>query len=432
MKTMRLTQLPLVVLILALAGCSWLQSSLPGRRPDVPVTTPTEVDAKAAEALATPRAPAQPPAPLPPPEPEATDDDNATIALSRPANIDVSLAPSRLPAGQVLSQPTIQVNGEYITVSDVLQLSRERLSELPPGISDELFRRQAAKIIDEETQRNIVDRLTYAQAQRRMEEPMSQHIDSEVAETLRLMVAKAGGSRQRLQRQLIDQGTTLDWVLENHRRQMVITAFLQQKFQSSVHVTPSEMWAYYQQHGDEFATPAKVQMQIIAAPLARFLPEESRGLKPTPQERADALAKARQAIEQAQRQVKDGADFEQVARELSKGPRASAGGTWPLMPKGSFRVKEVEDAAFRLQQGQVSDIISTDDGFYIVKAYKVEKAQTQPFETAQREIERKLRQQKYRQASNEYFQQLLKDAVVRQSDSFVEAAVSEAISNRKD
>jgi len=84
----------------------------------------------------------------------------------------------------------------------------------------------------------------------------------------------------------------------------------------------------------------------------------------------------REAIDAAAADIKDGKDFGEIAAAKSKDAKAAEQGVWPLMPAGSFGEAKVEKAAFAMKEGQVSGVIETDAGFYIVKAYKVQGGKT--------------------------------------------------------
>lgn len=63
-------------------------------------------------------------------------------------------------------------------------------------------------------------------------------------------------------------------------------------------------------------------------------------------------------------QLKGGADFNGLALKYDPNTHGDLG--W--FPKGYLLDSKIEDAAFSLQAGQVSDVIQTDIGFHIIKA----------------------------------------------------------------
>jgi parvulin-like peptidyl-prolyl isomerase len=67
-------------------------------------------------------------------------------------------------------------------------------------------------------------------------------------------------------------------------------------------------------------------------------------------------------------QIKAGADFGQVAQQSSQDTLTKAsGGDLGWFPRGLLISKEVEDAAFALQPGQISGVIQSTFGFHLVQ-----------------------------------------------------------------
>jgi parvulin-like peptidyl-prolyl isomerase len=153
-------------------------------------------------------------------------------------------------------------------------------------------------------------------------------------------------------------------------------------------------------------------MQLIAAPFAAF-DDPSR-------------EQARQTIEQARAALRAGRSFADVAREYSRGVKAGDGGVWPMMSAGNFRIEPVERAAFDLDEGRVSDVIATDEGFYIVKARQVRPGRVVPFAEAQKEIRRTILAERQQELTREYYGRLAEKAVVVRNGELMDVAVRRA------
>lgn len=66
---------------------------------------------------------------------------------------------------------------------------------------------------------------------------------------------------------------------------------------------------------------------------------------------------------QIQEQIKTGADFATIAQEYD----SISGGDLGWFPRGYLTVSEVEDAAFSMEPGQISDVIHTAAGYHIIQ-----------------------------------------------------------------
>ncbi|MCL2706420.1 MAG: peptidyl-prolyl cis-trans isomerase [Spirochaetaceae bacterium] len=78
------------------------------------------------------------------------------------------------------------------------------------------------------------------------------------------------------------------------------------------------------------------------------------------------LVKDRSLAQELLKKIKQGANFESVAREFSTCPSKSKGGDLGWFGPGKM-VKPFEDAVNRLGNGSVSDIVSTQFGYHIIK-----------------------------------------------------------------
>jgi parvulin-like peptidyl-prolyl isomerase len=76
-------------------------------------------------------------------------------------------------------------------------------------------------------------------------------------------------------------------------------------------------------------------------------------------------------------QLQSGADFAQIAREYSLDPSTKeSGGDLGFFPRGTLVVPEVEDVAFSLSVGEISDVVQSAMGYHIVQVQ--ERVQDKP------------------------------------------------------
>jgi parvulin-like peptidyl-prolyl isomerase len=418
---MRITRLSLV-LLLAACGCG-----SPGAA-GVPVTPPRESGPQYVEPQAAPvvrlavddASPPQPPAPAATapvatqPVQAAAPLSHASTAASRPAGIASTLPPAAL-----------KVNDATVALDDLMRAAREKLRAASTARNEAAFRQQAATILKETLYTEIGNVLIFPEADKRLGDEQKKDIDKEVADARREIISRFGGTRAAADAVLARDRTNLEEVLKDYRRQVIVSTFLRAKFYPSVNISRRDMWDYYQSHQEQFASPAKVQMQIIASPLRAFLPPGADD--PSATELDAARTRARENIDAAAAALKAGDDFDKVAARYTRGPKADSAGLWPLMPAGSFRDAKVEEAAFALPQGGVSGVLETEVGFYIVKARQVVPGSVQSFEQAQEAIEQQLRQSGYRKMADEYYQKLFKEAVMGDAEKFLTGAVATAV-----
>lgn len=458
---------PLIAAVAALAGCGdapW--GDPPHTRGGIPITRP---EGAMAQAGANPQQPTSIPVKeFPPKEDVAAESielpaDTVVRPAARPANarrpvdlVDLIATQPATPPATTQGGPTttrsartaatgpgddplpgrhakevfpasmLQVNNQYISIDEIVRGQGEQLKAIPKGFGEERFRKRAAEILAEETRRQVSECLVLTEASRRIDDEQKKRIDQEMDSVLRQMIAEMGaGSKKKLEQVLVEQGTTLDTVLANHRRHVTVAAYMHHKLQASVRINRTLLWDYYTRHQDEFTREYKVRMQTITVPFREFLPAGETA--PTEAMIDSAKKRARERIEKAAGELKAGKKFADAAMAYSKDSKAAEGGLWPAMPAGSFRDTKVEAAAFALPEGQVSEIVEGLSGYTLVKAAEVQGGKTKPFEEAQADIENKLRDQQERALTEQYFTQLLENSTVVQYNKFLERAVDRAV-----
>jgi peptidyl-prolyl cis-trans isomerase D len=162
-------------------------------------------------------------------------------------------------------------------------------------------------------------------------------------------------------------------------------------FRDKVEATDADGEAYAKAHPDEikkkyeadlatrFTQPAGVKVRAITIPVP-------------PNSGADVENAARAKTEAAQKDVKAGKDFAEVAKAQSEDQATKAnGGDLGFMSKGQSPYgKMLEEQAFKLKPGQVSEIFKDRSGFHLIKVEEERAARAQPLEEFSKQIAREL------------------------------------------
>ncbi len=171
------------------------------------------------------------------------------------------------------------------------------------------------------------------------------------------------------------------------------------KIENGVQVTKDELQAYYNQHRDQYRVPeqAKVSHILIKTPL------------PGPDGKVDekGVAEAQRRADDLLKQLKAGANFEDLAKKYSEDPgSAKEGGSLGWIGKGRT-VPEFEKAAFSLPKGQISDLVKSSYGFHIIRVDDRQDAHMKTLDEVKSEIEPILKQQKAQQIAQKQADDLL-------------------------
>ncbi len=100
-------------------------------------------------------------------------------------------------------------------------------------------------------------------------------------------------------------------------------------------------------------------------------------------------AGVRGRAEEVLQRLSAGADFAELAEELSDDPTSESGGDLGWVTRGR-QVEGFDEAAFNLQPGETSEVIETAFGFHIVRVEERRDEHAQPFEEVRGQLEQRL------------------------------------------
>ncbi|WP_457631888.1 peptidylprolyl isomerase [Oceanithermus desulfurans] len=123
-----------------------------------------------------------------------------------------------------------------------------------------------------------------------------------------------------------------------------------------------------------------------AATRMLYLLDQSAYAEPEQICTAHILVPSREEAEDVIARLKDGADFAELARQVSKDPgSAPRGGDLGCVALGRF-VPEFERAALALQPGQVSEPVQTQFGWHVIRMNERLPARVRPYEEVRGQI----------------------------------------------
>lgn len=174
------------------------------------------------------------------------------------------------------------------------------------------------------------------------------------------------------------------------------------KVQEGIQVSHQELEAYYDQHRDEYRVPEQVNVRQILVKTP--LPDADGKVN------AKGVEDARKKGEDALRQLKAGAKFEDVAKKYSDDPSGKTGGSIGWVKRGGFPVPEVDKAAFSLAKGANSDLINAGYAFVILHVDDKQDPHAKTLDEVKDQIEPVIKAQKGSQAADVQATALLSQA----------------------
>jgi peptidyl-prolyl cis-trans isomerase C len=341
----------LVLLTLAsLYGCRKAPAAAPTTGSAQPVATP-------APATAGSTAPGQPGQPPP------------VVAKPMPANLPNVLA---------------KVNGDPVERWE-LEVALKRTearngSPLPADKRDEVLR----GILDQLITFHTLDQTAHAQ----------KIVVSDTDVNAQIAQMRQGFPTDEAFRQgIAQQGLTIDQLKRQARLSLEVQRLIETEINAKVTVVDSDVLTFYQQNLARFQQGETVH----ASHILIAVPQNA-----TADQKTQARAKAQQIL----KQIRGGSDFAQLAKAQSQDPgSAPNGGDLGFFPKGQM-VAPFEDAAFKLKDNTVSEIVETPFGFHIIKVLGRRPPRTVPIEEAGGQIKDYLVQDQRQTRLQQYIDQV--------------------------
>ncbi len=215
--------------------------------------------------------------------------------------------------------------------------------------------------------------------------------DEEVNEYIERIKMESHLDDDRFKAALAQQGMTLESYREQVADEIERAMLVSREIGAHVNVTPQDVERYYKEHNDEYAQAEQVHVRHIFLPLAGHTEEET-------------LAQ----MEDIRKHAVAGEDFGKLADQYSQGPGAGQGGDLGNFKKGQM-AKEIEDVAFALKPGEISQPFRMGAGIHLIKVeeHTVPGQQTIDKDTAE-QIKRKLYNEALKQRYDRWFQEDLR------------------------
>jgi len=280
------------------------------------------------------------------------------------------------------------VKGEVIRADDVWSRNRKQLATKRAQMTPEEFNRY----VQRESILLINDRLgevlLYQAATLRMPENVAGRVDSYVdAEIRKIVSTKHDGIQRRYEKALAEEGRTLDDVREELRRQMTISAYLDQEFRPKIgEPTRAELLATFEENKQKWQRPSRRKMSLIDLRVLEFLPDGV--TEPTREQMKAARAEAKTVAGDIVESLRVGTSFPELARRWSHGLHADEGGAWGWVERGTLRERftPAVDALYSLSENEVAGPIETPDGFFVVRCDEIDPGFDADFESIQPQL----------------------------------------------
>lgn len=180
---------------------------------------------------------------------------------------------------------------------------------------------------------------------------------------------------------------------------LLANEYLKREVTGNVSISEDDMKHYYNSHKFEFKIPEMARASQILIQVDKNASEKD---KKAAKEKAEDILK----------KIRAGEDFAKLASEYSDDQETkSKDGDMGFFPKNTTP-KPIENAAFTMKPGEVSDIIEAPLGYYIIKAEGKKEQGMESFEDVKEKIKQRMLKDQTQAKLSEFINKAMKDANV--------------------
>jgi peptidyl-prolyl cis-trans isomerase SurA len=318
------------------------------------------------------------------------------------AAIAVALAGAASPAfaaRKVIERIIARVNSEIITQR---QFERER-AKLRAQLARQYSGAELEAKVREESKgllRDLIDQALMVQKAKDLDINVETDIVKRLDEIRKNVKAD---SLEDLQREVEKEGLLWEDFKDDIRRNLLMREVMGREVGRTIIVSREDARKYFQEHQQEFASPAGVVLAQIVISNEKHKPEE-------------AEKRAKEALAE----LKAGARWAEVCRKYSDDSTANEGGNIGFMKAGTLAAA-IDEAVAKLEVNEFTDLIAIKSGYIILKLLERRREGIPAFEEIEQRVSEGLYNQQMAPALRDYLATLRKESYVYLAPGYVDA-----------
>jgi peptidyl-prolyl cis-trans isomerase SurA len=308
--------------------------------------------------------------------------------------------------GTVIEEIVARVNNDAITLSDVQKADQALHEEIahdcqgcPPEKMEEIYKDKQKDLL-----RDLIDQALLVERAK----DMGISVETDVIKRLdEIRKQNNMGSMEELEKAVESQGLGWEDFKSQIRNTLLTQEVIRREVGSHISIPSDAVKKYYDEHQKDFIRPEQIVLSEI------FLSTEGK----SPEEMSSVEKKA----EDLRNRVVKGEDFNEIAKHFSEGSTAKDGGELGTFEHGQLS-KQLEDIVFKMEKGQMTDVIQTKTGFEVLKVEAHFEAGLQPRDKVENEIMNRIYGQKMQPTMREYLGQLREQSYVMVKPGYTDSA----------
>lgn len=324
------------------------------------------------------------------------------------------------PSGDTM---VLGIGSETISSDEILAVSEKTLATGARQMDEAAFSNWARSFIQEVIRSKTTDILLYQQAKKSAPDTIDDMLEKAVDSEVTRFVASYGNNYALAESKIKEMG--MDWQsFKAYQKKLIMTqSYISNKLKNEKRFSQQQLRNYYDQNKDElFYQKSEVGFSVIEIQPDRLTPEQIG-------QEADSLAAAKRIAAELVKQLENGADFAELAKQYH-GDLAAIGGKIRPFEPGKSGMREpynsLETVAVTMKPEQTTGPIEIDGRVFALKLDTLQIGGYTPFEDVQQRIEQQLLFQYRRQQYEELVDTLAKKMDIAETERFTEFCLRQA------
>lgn len=274
---------------------------------------------------------------------------------------------------QVVEEIIARVNNQIITRSEYARSKdtlRDEAKSQDPNNADKLYEEKEKDVL-----RDLIDQQLLLEKGKDLgitgDTDLIKELDS-MRKEMKL------DSMESLEKEAEKQGVSWEDFKQQKKNQIITRKVIGEEVGGHLSLSKEDEQKFYDEHKKEMEQPEFIRLsEILVAPkTTENKAGDAKAANDPPSDPAAdaakqaadpaALSAAEAKANDLLKQIKGGANFDDIAKKYSDGPSAADGGALGMFKRGQL-AKELEDKTFAMKTGEVTDVIRTKQGFVILK-----------------------------------------------------------------
>ena len=323
-----------------------------------------------------------------------------SFTLQVEKNSSAQSSPQSLKIPEVVAQVNgVDIQSKYIEF---------RMNQILKNVKRPLTIREKTSVVKDLIEKEIVRELVNQQGKKNNLEVGSGLIEKEMT-----ALRKPYDSDEEFEKALGARNITIDDLKKSITVDINARKLLNQEIKGKITISDADVKKYYEENKHKFHRPESYRARHILAAI--FPPEMLRSTPVTElqNKKEELTQKAEEKIDKIIKELKEGANFEELAKRISDDEASREnGGDLDVIYKGIFD-PTFDEAVSKLNPGEISGKVETQFGFHVIKLTEKRPPEQAPFKELEEAIQKHLFMEEAKVLVASYVEDLKKEARIK-------------------